>query len=40
MVTDTAPSRSVLERLKRPLLLVVGAGYVLAGVMHFVAPML
>lgn len=40
MGTDTAPSRPVLDLLKRPLLYVMGVGYVLAGVMHFVAPTL
>lgn len=29
---------AVLERLKRPLLYVMGPGYVVAGVLHFVVP--
>ena len=40
MTTDSERSRPVLDRLKRPLLFVMGVGYVLAGAMHFVAPRL
>lgn len=38
MDNETTSDSSVLRRLKYPLLLVMAAGYVLAGVMHFVAP--
>lgn len=30
--------REVLARLKRPLLYVMGAGYIVAGVLHFIVP--
>ena len=34
-----ARPRAALRRLKRPLLYVMGLGYVVAGVMHFVYPL-
>lgn len=38
MEPETSQSRSVLDGLKRPLVYVMGISYVVAGVMHFVAP--
>jgi uncharacterized membrane protein len=40
METADATAPPVLDRLKRPLLYLMGAGYVVAGVLHFVAPKL
>ena len=40
MAPEDPSTPTVLARLKRPLLFLMGAGYVVAGVMHFVAPKL
>lgn len=40
MATDDSRSRPVHDRLKRPLCYLMGVGYVVAGLMHFVSPRL
>jgi uncharacterized membrane protein len=37
-MTDDTETTTMLARLKRPLLYVMGAFYIVAGVMHFVEP--